>query len=69
MTFNEYLQTEHSIGYMGTDDDMPEDFERWLSTMDIDVLIQYADDHVNELMAEVKKTIDKNYQDIMKILK
>jgi len=69
MTFNEYLQTEHSMGYMGTDDDMPQNFELWLSTIDIDELIQYADDYVNELMAEVKKTIDKNYQNIMKMLK
>ena len=69
MTFNEYLQTEHSMGYMGTDDNMPQNFELWLSTIDIDELIQYADDYVNELMAKVKKTIDKNYQNIMKMLK
>ena len=56
------------MGYTGTDDDMPDEFERWLATIEIDVLIQYADDYVGELMRETKKVIDKNYQDVMKIL-
>ena len=68
MTFEEYLKTEHGMGYTGTDDDMPDEFERWLATIEIDVLIQYADDYVGELMRETKKVIDKNYQDVMKIL-
>lgn len=57
------------MGYMGTDDDMPDDYERWLATIEIDVLIQYANDYVDELIRETKKVIDKNYQEIMKILK
>ncbi len=29
MNFQEFLQGKHAEQYSGTDDDMPDDFERW----------------------------------------
>lgn len=68
-TFEQYLKIEHGMGYTGELEDISTDYKRWLATIEIDVLIQYANDYVDELVRETKKVIDKNYQDIMKILK
>lgn len=45
MTFEEYLMGIHGKDYIGTDDDMPDDFERWLMDKEIDEIIQLADDY------------------------
>ena len=41
--FEEYLKEQHAKMYMGTDDDMPDSFERWLTEMAVDDLIAFAD--------------------------
>ena len=41
--FENYLKDIFSKDYMGTDDDMPDRFESWLSDMQVDQLIQFAD--------------------------
>lgn len=70
MKFEDYLKDIHAEDdYMGTDDNMPDDFENWLSNLDVDEIIQYADNYIKKMMKDVKIVIDKNYQDIMEILK
>jgi translation initiation factor 2 alpha subunit (eIF-2alpha) len=43
-TFTEYLQDIHGKQYQGFDDEMPDDWEHWLSELSVDELIDYADD-------------------------
>jgi len=50
MTFEKYIQYTHAEDYAGTDDDMPEAYEEWLSDLDMDTLILYANDY-----GEIKK--------------
>lgn len=33
LTFEEALQEEHAKNYMGTDDDMPDHFDAWVSNL------------------------------------
>lgn len=44
MKFEEFLQQKHAEQYRGVDDDMPEDFERWLTRLEIDQIIQFAEE-------------------------
>lgn len=43
-TFLDYLSTKHADGYMGTDDNMPDSFEKYLESLDTDELIDFADE-------------------------
>lgn len=42
-TFEEYLQERHSAQYIGTDDSMPDDYEDWISRLDVQEVIDYAE--------------------------
>lgn len=44
-TFEQYLQDIHAVNYNGTDDNMPEAFENWLSNLDTDSIIQYGQNY------------------------
>jgi hypothetical protein len=45
MTFENFLQEKHASQYNGLDDDMPDDFNNWLSNyLDIDDIITYAEE-------------------------
>lgn len=41
-TFEEHLMEVHAEQYHGTDDDMPDDYERWLEDLDKQMLITEA---------------------------
>ena len=43
ITFEDYLKDHHANGYTGTDDNMPDDYERWLGELDTETLIDLAD--------------------------
>ena len=45
--FEEYLKNIHASNYMGTDDDMPDNYERWLSNLDIEEIIRYGNQALN----------------------
>jgi len=34
--FEDFLQEVHGEQYMGTDDNMPDDYEKWLQDLDVD---------------------------------
>ena len=42
--FEDYLKTIHANQYTGTDDNMSDDFENWLTDLEIDEIIKLADD-------------------------
>lgn len=42
--FEEYLQTKHAEQYTGLDDEMPDDYEEWLSGLDVQEIIDMAND-------------------------
>lgn len=44
--FEDFLKEKHAKNYMGTDDNMPDDFERWLSNLDVQELIDFADESI-----------------------
>lgn len=52
----ELLREIHANGYAGTDDDMPEAFENWLSNFDIIELkdIIGADKHHNDIIMDAR---------------
>ena len=61
-TFLDYLAGVHAKDYHGTDDDMPDDFKRWMDGLDSDDLIALAeeairekDDYIREIMVNTKK--------------
>lgn len=42
-TFEEYLQNVHAQEYHGTDDNMPDAFDNWVASLDVDEVIEYAE--------------------------
>lgn len=44
--FEDFLKDKHAENYIGTDDDMPDAFEHWLSNLDVDELIEFADEAI-----------------------
>jgi len=55
--FEEYLQEVHAKNYMGTDDNMPDDFERWLGELDNNDLIDLANKAMTENAAKTLGSI------------
>ena len=44
--FEDFLKDKHAEQYHGLDDDMPDAFEHWLSNLDVDELIKFADEAI-----------------------
>jgi hypothetical protein len=44
-TFEQFLEDRHAEIYHGLDDDMVDAFDKWLSELDNDQLISYANDY------------------------
>lgn len=42
-SFESYLQEVHALEYIGTDDDMPDAYERWLVDLDVQEIIDLAE--------------------------
>ena len=47
-TFEDYLKNIHSEGYMGTDDDMPDAFEKWLEQFDVANILELVAKYEND---------------------
>lgn len=52
--FEEFLKEQHAYDYIGTDDDMSDDFDKWLEEMDIDSWIDYGDKFAKLLLRLIK---------------
>jgi hypothetical protein len=50
-TFEHFLQDEHAKDYHGTDDNMSDAYEDWVSNLDGDEIMAYAE----KAMAELQK--------------
>lgn len=46
--FEEFLIDVHAKQYIGLDDDMPDDFDRWLQDLSVDEWLEYGDKFKNE---------------------
>ena len=42
-TFRDFLEEQYAKAYRGTDDDMPDAFDTWVTNTQIDELMDYAD--------------------------
>lgn len=47
--FEDYLKSKHAEGYMGTDDDMHDNFVSWSDDLDFEEFLDYSDEY-----AEIK---------------
>jgi hypothetical protein len=51
-TFEEYLREIHAEDYSGTDDDMPDAYEDWVSNLDAQEMFEYAEEALKECLAQ-----------------
>lgn len=65
-TFKDFLYDKHATQYSGTDDLMPEDFEEWLSDLDVNELIDYADKHAAETSKTAMDNAFERFQELQK---
>lgn len=49
-TFEDFLKTKHAEYYMGTDDDMPDSFDDYISNLQIDETILLADEWTKNVL-------------------
>jgi len=60
--FEDFLAEKHAENYIGLDDDMPDAFDHWVSNLDGEQLINYADIfglklasmHINDMRERIK---------------
>ena len=57
-SFEHFLQDKHAESYTGTDDDMPVNYELWVTSQDVDSLVKYADEWMKEYREKVTTTFD-----------
>lgn len=49
-TFTEYLKEVHAKSYQGTDDNMPDAFDKWFDKKNVDEIIEFAEEWVRDLI-------------------
>ncbi len=57
--FENYLMEIHAKDYIGTDDDMPDDYENWLDNVDKNELIEFASKALSQQRQEIIEMIEK----------
>ena len=45
--FQEFLEYKHYKGYTGLDDEMPDDLDNWMCDLDLEDIINYADEYAD----------------------
>lgn len=55
--FEEFLQNKHAENYHGTDDDMPDRYEHWLSQLDVSEVMEFAEEAMQLARIEGKQEI------------
>ena len=63
--FEDFLADKHAKNYQGFDDDMPDDFSKWLEELQIDDIIKYANETLNEQREEFKEIVEKKLDALM----
>ena len=46
--FEEYLRETHADQYIGLDDDMPDDYNDWIDQLDVQEVIDYANNCIEK---------------------
>lgn len=71
-----FLQEEHALHYGGLDDDMPDDFNEWLSELDeiawVSIMVRHASKLQHELKGEIenmKIEVNENMQSVAEVIK
>ena len=63
--FEDYLMEVHAKQYTGLDDDMPDDYEKWVSELDCNDIIEYAGKAIQsrdkEIIEKLKERFSKEY--------
>jgi hypothetical protein len=65
--FENYLMEIHARDYIGTDDDMPDNYEYWLDNVDKNELIEYANKALSQQKQEIIEQAKKCVPEEMKI--
>jgi len=73
-TFEDFLAEKHAEDHCGNKKDMAEDFNYWLTNLQIDDVIKYADEHTKtqnqDLLKEVGKFLEhKRYERLAEFIK
>ena len=50
--FENYLKDIHAKNYMGTDDNMSDSFEQWLSNLDVQEMLDFGEQAINSSLAK-----------------
>jgi hypothetical protein len=66
MTFEDYLRQQHDKQYRGTDDDMPDAYEAWLSDLQADDFMSYAEVYASKYALEKMEEMSKKMIDCLK---
>ncbi len=70
VTFENYLMEVHAKDYHGTDDAMPDDFERWLGELEADQMFLHAEGYamtINRKLRDALELADKAVSELQKI--
>lgn len=65
--FENFLMEQHAKQYMGTDDNMPDDFNKWLCNLEVDEWLAYGD-KFNLAVAEALPEIVSLLQDVLNLM-
>lgn len=58
-TLEDFLKDKHAEEYMGTDDNMPDAFDDWMGNLDVQEVMDYATEWMNEFRADILKSVDE----------
>ena len=65
-TFKDFLISKHADQYQGIDDDMPDAYIDWITELQVDDIIQYADEHTEILLSLQKQKIVEEIEKMKK---
>lgn len=55
-TFEDFLQDQHSLIYTGLDDDMPDAYDNWTAQLDVQELIDFAEEYGQMIRESIPKS-------------
>ena len=61
MKFEEYLQDKHAAQYQGLDDEMPDNFNEWITELSPDEWIEFGEKWVESCLPKVRITPKGGY--------
>lgn len=64
-TFEDYLKNRHAQVYQGLDDEMSDDYDKWFTELQIDDVIQYANEHTEILLSQQKREMVKEIEPVI----